>query len=256
MKSIKIFSILFLILCIASLGVTVALTFLRENEKAKRIEVEQQNKVLEAEKRGLESRANQLEEEKKKVNEQLAVQTKLVEDYRTKLTTEQQKSQELQRQFEKSRVELESVKKEFQDFKNSSSNLIEDYKKQNKELLAKLRLIEKDMKRERRGGFGPFRSSKTQDGKATGSIELEPVVVKSDRNFSGRVMVVNRKFNFIISNIGKNDGLELGDTLAVSRSGKQVGMVKVEKIYDALSASGILQEDSRNPIQEGDIVGN
>jgi len=71
---------------------------------------------------------------------------------------------------------------------------------------------------------------------------------------SKHVMTVNRKFNFVVVNIGMKDELKMGDKLNVERSGKVVGLLQVEKLYDQFAAATIVQEVKETPIQEGDAV--
>ncbi len=69
-----------------------------------------------------------------------------------------------------------------------------------------------------------------------------------------QVMTVNRKFNFVVINIGMKDKLKMGDRLRVERDGKNVGNVEIEKLYDSFSAATIIEEKKNQPIQEGDSV--
>lgn len=69
-----------------------------------------------------------------------------------------------------------------------------------------------------------------------------------------QVMTVNRKFNFVVINIGMNDKLKMGDRLRIERDGKGIGTVEVEKLYDSFSAATIIDEKKNKPIQEGDSV--
>lgn len=65
-----------------------------------------------------------------------------------------------------------------------------------------------------------------------------------------QVMTVNRKFNFIVVNLGSKDGVKLGDTFNISRDGKAIGSANVEKIYDNFAAAAIVKESQ--DIKEGD----
>jgi len=77
----------------------------------------------------------------------------------------------------------------------------------------------------------------------------------STENTSGySVFSVDRKFNFVVAKIGLQDGIKKGDLLKVFKGGKEIATIKVEKLYDAFSASGILREDLSQRIEEGDEV--
>ena len=69
-----------------------------------------------------------------------------------------------------------------------------------------------------------------------------------------RILTVNRKFNFIVINIGTRDGLKMGDKVQVMQGSAQKALAQVEKIYDKFSAATLLDEDKANPVHEGDTV--
>jgi hypothetical protein len=112
---------------------------------------------------------------------------------------------------------------------------------------------------------------KTEGGKnvpppPTGRSKLEPApplqvkektqaAEKTDQAISaGRVLLVNRKFNFIVVNLGTHQGLTLDDVLTVQKNGNPVAKVRVEKLYDDYSAAYIIEEQSAFPIGEQDVV--
>jgi hypothetical protein len=55
-------------------------------------------------------------------------------------------------------------------------------------------------------------------------------------------------------NLGKSHGLTLGQEFQVIRDNQILGRVKVEKIYDELSAAAILPASNKASIREGDFV--
>ena len=70
----------------------------------------------------------------------------------------------------------------------------------------------------------------------------------------GQIVVVNREYDFIVMNLGRHHGLSVGQEFAVVRGGDVLGKVKVEKVYDELSAAAILPESKKEAIREGDLV--
>lgn len=85
-------------------------------------------------------------------------------------------------------------------------------------------------------------------------IELERIVVKAEGELEGRVLVVNREYNFIVVDIGSKDDIELGSTLTVFRAGRYVGEAQVEKVYDTMSAATIKKESKSGAISVDDSV--
>ncbi len=88
---------------------------------------------------------------------------------------------------------------------------------------------------------------------ATSSIE--PVMTQSVTVTTGpRVMTVNKKFNFVVVNMGLKDTLRMGDRLEVRRGNESIGQVEVEKLYDDFAAATIVKQKNNFEIQEGDQV--
>jgi hypothetical protein len=69
-----------------------------------------------------------------------------------------------------------------------------------------------------------------------------------------QVMTVNRKFNFVVINLGLKDGVKMGDRVVTERDGKPSGVAEVEKLYDSFSAATIVEERESGAIREGDAV--
>ncbi len=95
-------------------------------------------------------------------------------------------------------------------------------------------------------------------------VELEKVVVTNTGGDAssgvaaaprdGEVVVVNREYSFIVMNLGRNHGLSVGQEFQIVRGSEVLGRVKVEKVYDELSAAEILPESRLEKIREGDLV--
>lgn len=83
-------------------------------------------------------------------------------------------------------------------------------------------------------------------------VELERIVVKEEGELEGKVLVVNKEYNFIVTNIGSDDDIMLGDIITVFRDGKYAGEGQIEKIYDTMSAATIVKETKPGAIQVND----
>jgi hypothetical protein len=73
------------------------------------------------------------------------------------------------------------------------------------------------------------------------------------RGQEGKVLIVNKEFNFVVINLGSKDKVSVGDEFSVSRAGKPIGDVKVEKVHEFMSAAGFA-EQLRDSIKENDKV--
>ncbi|MFH0983910.1 MAG: hypothetical protein V1882_00075 [Candidatus Omnitrophota bacterium] len=69
-----------------------------------------------------------------------------------------------------------------------------------------------------------------------------------------KVLTVNRKFNFVVVNLGMQDGLKMGDRLKVFKQGQQCATVQVEKLYDKFSAATLVEENPKQQVVEGDEI--
>ncbi len=99
--------------------------------------------------------------------------------------------------------------------------------------------------------------SKTADKKTNASVTKASKVTKKESlsavGQEGKVMIVNKEFNFVVINLGSKDKINVGDEFLVSRAGKAIGDIKVEKVHEAMSAAGFVV-DLKDLIQENDKV--
>ena len=78
--------------------------------------------------------------------------------------------------------------------------------------------------------------------------------VSAARSLDGKVLVVNKDYNFLVVNLGAKEGVNVGDVFSVYHNNKYAGDVKVEKVHDAMSAAGFTSADMANKVSEGDRV--
>ncbi len=88
-------------------------------------------------------------------------------------------------------------------------------------------------------------------GDYAGGGMVMPVSVATQ---DGQVVVINREYDFIVMNLGKNHGLRIGQEFKIVRDNEVIGRVRVEKVYDELSAAALLPNSKKNSIREGDLV--
>jgi DNA repair exonuclease SbcCD ATPase subunit len=78
--------------------------------------------------------------------------------------------------------------------------------------------------------------------------------VKLPPALKGKVLAVDPKFNFIVLDIGSNQGLIENGKLTISRDGRLVAKVQVVKLEPTRSVANLLAEWQQAEIVEGDIV--
>ncbi|OGX50604.1 MAG: hypothetical protein A3G37_03175 [Omnitrophica WOR_2 bacterium RIFCSPLOWO2_12_FULL_46_30] len=70
----------------------------------------------------------------------------------------------------------------------------------------------------------------------------------------GKVLVVNKEYDFVVVNIGQKDNLTIGDSLEVSRKEKKLGELKVEEVRDTMSVAIPVEPNLVKQIKENDRV--
>jgi len=71
---------------------------------------------------------------------------------------------------------------------------------------------------------------------------------------SGKVLVVNKDYDFLVISLGSKDGVVTGDTFSVYHNNKYLGDVTVEKLHDSMAAAGFTSTDIKERVSEGDKV--
>jgi chromosome segregation ATPase len=74
------------------------------------------------------------------------------------------------------------------------------------------------------------------------------------QGLEGKVLVVNRDYNFAVINLGNKDGVAVEDIFSVYHNNKPVGDIKVMKVHDAMSAADFVSMDIKSKIAEDDKV--
>jgi len=70
----------------------------------------------------------------------------------------------------------------------------------------------------------------------------------------GKVLVVNKDYDFVVINVGSKDDVQIGNIFAAYHSNNYIGDIKIEKVHDTMAAAGFMTDDIKNKINEGDRV--
>jgi len=104
-----------------------------------------------------------------------------------------------------------------------------------------------------------------QQGQAEG-VELGKIVVNPETaiekekakapgpGLEGKVLVVNKDYNFAVINVGNKDAVEVGDIFSVYNGSKNIGMIKVDRVHDSMSAASFISSELKDKVKEGDKV--
>jgi len=256
------------LLAVLSMAGAGAAFWLQSQERDKRHAAERELRLTIAERESLKQDLDELEQAKARIEEELGrVRTELV-DAQDQLSEALASKEALTRAVDDRQKEIDRVAKELAQSRNEHTQLstqvtalIEEREELQRQL-AELEQAKADLE------------SKVPELSEQPTVELEKVVVSSPPPFvepsngvtarpvsavsaspgAGQVIVVNREYDFIVMNLGRKQGLSVGQEFHVVRGNEVLGRVKVEKVYDELSAAAILPESQKENIREGDAV--
>jgi hypothetical protein len=244
----RIIAIITGIICILFIASSVALFTMFNNEKIEKDILQEELAQVMKERKKLSLEVEEL----KLIKNDLEIKASGLEAKAKMLTEnyeeEKSKSEIIKSQFAEQEEELKDAKFQLRsigDGKKELQEMLDEEKKKYSQLRSRIdKLIEvKEILEEK------VREIINKQG-----IELERIVVKAEGELEGKVVVVNREYNFIVVDLGYKDDIELGDILAVFRGGKYIGEAQVEKIYDSMSAATIVKESKPGSIMIDDNV--
>jgi len=253
-----------IVLIIIFLAIAAGSVYFYQKEHTQNIQLQEQIAELEKRQRDTEIK---LEASKKTAAEfQLKLQEarNQVDSLTEELTQEKSAHTETSNKLEQSAKDLEQQKSLRQDLEDKLNQLQEDSRKTKEQLKLiqqqKTELEEKIKNAEvGEGGVELGKVVVNNEGTAKAS---EPKVIKVERkekvqklkSLDGKVLVVNKEFNFAVINLGSKDGIKLGDEFSVlSNSGNPIGDLKVEKVHESMSAAGF-SADLKDFIKENDKI--
>jgi chromosome segregation ATPase len=274
-----------IVLIIISLALAGGLFYLYQKEHAQNIIL--QDKIVELGNRQRITES-QLEDSKKSAAEfQLKLQESKAreEALNSELTQEKSARLEISNKLEQIKTDLEQQKSLRKDIESRLNQAQDDGKKikeqiriiqqQKTELEEKIKNMEVGLSGVELGKVvvnsetavvAPEANDAISVAPKTGKEEINPPApatkpVKANKkeqlpalkSLEGKVMVINKEFNFVVINLGSKDNVNLGDEFLVWRNGNPIGNLKVEKVHETMSAAGFAAE-LKDLIKENDKV--
>lgn len=280
------------VICALCLVSAVALFFMKQIEVEKRVLLEKQMDSLTKEKtriskelddtvilkKDLETKLADVQERVKSTEGQLAEEKRSRESLFSQLETEKRESKRIVEELARLKDEKESIAKDFENIKGETSALRtqlesvqqakEIVESRLKEILAKSevdldKIVVKPEGYTNPAGAVPAVANPTvadqaaADSQRTENIAnmpLNPGQRNPASGPTGEVLVINKKFDFIVVSLGEEDGLKVGMDLGVYRDKKMIAMLQVEKVHTNMAAAKIPPEWKNADIKEGDSV--
>ncbi len=92
-------------------------------------------------------------------------------------------------------------------------------------------------------------------------VQLQPIVVKAEEEkgtkkkaAGGQVLAINEENNFVIIDMGEDDGIKVGQTFSVYRNSQKIASIEVIQTRKEISAADIKNVGSGAKIKIGDMV--
>jgi hypothetical protein len=256
--------LILIIITIVSLGLVAGSFYSLQKEREEKIGLQQQLEDLKSK----ESKARAKVEESQRLISGLESQLKeaavKADGFTQDLEKEKATSKDALSQVDQLNAQLEQQKKSNSDLESAIA--------QSQDKLAKLQ-----------ADLGDLQSKKTaleariKELEQAQKVELGQIVVNPDGStqqpaeqaaaagepqdkpaasaspvLEGKVLVVNKEYNFVVTSLGSKDGIKIGDMFSIYRGNDYIGDVKIEKIHDSMSAAGFVSADTKDKVKEGD----
>lgn len=233
--------------------------YLYKTETAKNVELEDKIEELSTKQKIAEAKFVEAQRIQVTLDEKLKDALAQIEILNTKLTMEQSAKDEALAKMEAMRSDLEAQKDLRLDLEKKLAQAQGDVRS----IQDKLTVIDKE-----KGDL----ESKVSDLEAKSNVELGKIVVSPEtkqtkksnkatvekaspaKGEEGKIMVINKEYNFAVINLGSKDGLNVGDQFSIYRSNKFIGDLKIEKLQESMSAAGFVTDGIKDKAKEGDKV--
>ncbi len=245
--------IIFIILILVSLSFTGAVFYLLQKEKAKNLSLQEDLNSLKIKHDAAEAKLG----EYKKTISQLELKLK---DAQTNIDTLTGTLEQERKAKQEALGQVQQLKTDLGQQKELRANLetkLNQAQKDAEKTKAQLKEIESKKAQE----------AQTQQQTQDQGVELGTIVVGSEdssvateqpkekavtSSLKGKVLVVNKDYNFVVINLGSKDGVSAGDVFALYHNDKYIGDIKVEKIHESMSAADFTSPAIKDVVSEGD----
>ena len=256
------------VLAFLAMGVAAFAIMLQMQERDKRQAKERELQITLAENDDLKTRLQDVQQAKSHVEEELTRVRGELSDSKAQLAKAVEAQETLTHNIEDREQEIERLTKDVERAKSESKQIasqLTDLQTERQSLSARLADVEKaksdleakvmELSQHPTVELDKVLVTNTGPSDAgTASPAVVPASATSRSLPEGQVVVVNREYDFIVMNLGKHHGLSVGQEFQIVRGTEVLGKVKVEKVYDELSAAAILPDSKKDIIREGDLV--
>lgn len=252
------------VLILVSLSLAGAGFYLLQKERAKNLALQQDLDNLRIEYNIAQTKLQEYQKTISDLEVKLEDAQKDINNLTTTLQQETAAKEEALNQIEQLKADLEQQKALRSDLEtrlNQAQDNIEKAQAKLKELDAKKMALEAKIK-DLEAQAQPMQA----EGVQLGTIVVGPEAGRTAQTpakafleqpaspLKGKVLVVNKDYNFIVINLGSKDGVSIGDEFSLYHDNKYLGDVKIGKVHDSMSAADFVSTEIKNRVREGDKV--
>lgn len=268
MASSKLPVIILIFLLIVALT-TAGLGFLAlEKEKRNSETLSQEVMRLSKEKEAVEVKLEGLNKNLSEIKKNLQASTDRITQLNAELETEKKSKLESLDELTKLKANLEIAVGMKTDLENKLKKSEDAFTNVQKELaslkLAKDSLEEKLSELESKGSSVQLdkivvsntqkqEEPKTQNKDQETPKKTEPAPALTTA-LEGKILVVNKEYDFVVINLGRKDNINVGDAFDVLRKNKKLGQIKVEEVRDTMSVAVPVSKALMKQVKEEDKV--
>lgn len=262
---------LLIIVILASLSLAGITGYFLQQERVKNVNLQAELSNIKTRQKITETKLEESKQAASDLEAQLQEAKTTIETLTDGLNKEKTAKEEILNQVSQLKTELEqqkSLKSDLETKFNQAQKDIEKAQAQLKDLESEKAKLETKIK-ELESQAKPAESAQAQPAAPEG-VELGKIVVNPESQSAniekpqektsaavlseGKVIVVNKDYNFAVINLGNKDGINIGDVFSVYHNDKYIGDVNIEKVHDAMSATGSISAQLKEGISEGDKV--
>jgi DNA repair exonuclease SbcCD ATPase subunit len=242
--------------------------YLYQKEHAKNIVLEEQIEELNIKQKITEAKFLEAQKVISTLEEKIKESTAQIDDLNNEISREKASREDVLSSLEQTRQEIEQQKALRLDLENKLSQAQNDIKSMQGKLAAMdsdkvdLELKIKDLEEKSEGvelgkivvNSEPAKAGNPKGKKKTAEVKVNKEAVSAEKRSEGKVLVVNKEYNFVVIDLGSKNGVSLGQVFSIYHENNNIGDVKVEKLHDSMSAAGFISEDTKAKVKEGDRV--
>lgn len=195
------------------------------------------------------SKLKQINTDKELLDQQLQESSYEVQTHQSELLEERSIYEKEEKQLVAVKDKASTLSSELSELTKQESSLTSDLNQVKREydsLLAKLQSL-----RDEKNSLED--KVKTRISPKEG-VELKKIVVRISPPVQGKIIEVNREFDFAVINLGERDDMQEGDIIGIYRNNSLIAKAVLENTYKEMSSITVFSEWSDANLYNGDIV--